>query len=65
MKPKTGEVKQIAAQLLAGMLANPHIYAAISDERAKGQQEQELIVVAIEMAERLIATAEKREEKTG
>ncbi len=44
------------------MLANPHIYPAISDEGGKGQQEQELIVIAIEMAESLIAKAHKREQ---
>ncbi|NJM72738.1 MAG: hypothetical protein HC862_22790 [Scytonema sp. RU_4_4] len=62
MESQTCEVKQIAAQLLSGMLANPHIYASISDEGAKGQQEQELILIAIEMAESLIAKAEKRED---
>jgi hypothetical protein len=54
------EVKQIAAQLLAGMLANPHIYASLSDEGSQGQQEQTLILVAIEMAESLIEKVEKR-----
>jgi hypothetical protein len=48
------EVKQIAAQLLSGLLANPHIYPDISDEGVQGQQEQELIVVAIRLAESLI-----------
>jgi hypothetical protein len=54
------QVKQIAAQLLAGMLANPHIYATISDEGSKGQQEQELTLVAIEMAESLIQKVDSR-----
>jgi hypothetical protein len=59
MENHTGEVKQIAAQLLAGMLANPHIYANLSDEGSQGQQEQALILIAIEMAENLIAKAEQ------
>lgn len=50
----TDDVKQIATQLLSGMLANPHIYASISDEGVRGQQEQELIAIAVEMAESLI-----------
>ncbi|WP_315787749.1 hypothetical protein [Fischerella sp. JS2] len=54
MESQANEVKQIATQLLAAMLANPHIYATISDEGAKGQQEQELMIIAIEMAENLI-----------
>lgn len=53
------EVKSIAAQILAGMLGNPHIYATLSDEGANGQQEQELILVAIEMAESLINKVDK------
>jgi hypothetical protein len=59
MENHTSEIKQIAAQLLAGMLANPHIYANLSDEGSQGQQEQALLLVAIEMAENLIAKAEK------
>lgn len=51
----TQERKQIAAQLLSAMLSNPHIYASISDEGVRGQQEQELIAIAVEMAEKLIA----------
>jgi len=57
---KVSEVKQIAAQILAGMLANPHIYANVSDEGASGQQEQKLKIIAIEMAMQLIADAEKK-----
>lgn len=49
------ETKQIAAQLLSAMLANPHIYASVSDEGAQGRQEQELVMIAIAMAENLIA----------
>ena len=55
---KIAEVKQIAAQLLSGMLANPHIYASLSDEGGKGQQEQNLIAIAVEMAEKLIGKVE-------
>ncbi|ARV59538.1 hypothetical protein BZZ01_13670 [Nostocales cyanobacterium HT-58-2] len=65
MESQPGELKQIAAQVLAGMLANPHIYPTISDEGARGQQEQELIVIAIEMAESLITKVEERAEKAG
>jgi hypothetical protein len=60
MEANTNEVKQIAAQLLAGMLANPHIYANTSDEAAQGKQEQTLIMMAIEMAESLIAKVDDR-----
>lgn len=60
MESKAHDIQQIAAQLLAGMLANPHIYATVSDEGAKGQQEQELIAIAIEMAENLVAKIDKR-----
>ncbi|HEY9663910.1 MAG TPA: hypothetical protein V6C65_36130 [Allocoleopsis sp.] len=54
------EVKRLAAQILSGLLANPHIYASVSDEGAHGQQEQLLTRMAIEMAEALIATVEKQ-----
>ena len=54
------ELKQLASQLLAAMLSNPHIYASISDEGASGQQEQKLRLLAIEMAEKLIAEVERR-----
>lgn len=60
MDPKTTEIKQIATQLLAGMLANPHIYAQVSDDLGQGVQEQDLIVLAIEMAEKLIDKVENR-----
>lgn len=56
----TQEVKQIAAQLLAGMLANPHLYPQISDEEARGHQEKILTGLAVELAESLIKTAEER-----
>ena len=60
MNSKTSEVKQIASQLLAGMLANPHIYPQISDEGHQGQLEQTLILMAVEMAEDLINKAQAR-----
>lgn len=60
MDSNISEVKQIAAQLLAGMLANPHIYAKTSEEMGRGQQEQELVITAIELAESLIAKVEQR-----
>ncbi len=50
------EVQQIAAQILSGLLSNPHIYASVSDEGAKGTQEQELMLMAIGMARDLVAT---------
>jgi hypothetical protein len=53
------ELKQISTQLLAGMLANPHIYPMYSDEMARGQKEQDLMILAIEMAEKLIQKAEQ------
>lgn len=54
------EVKQIATQLLSAMLANPHIYASVSDEGVNGQQEQELIAIAIAMAESLIRKVDQK-----
>ncbi|HIK12710.1 MAG TPA: hypothetical protein IGS52_21035 [Oscillatoriaceae cyanobacterium M33_DOE_052] len=57
---KVTEVKQIASELLAGMLANPHIYPTVSDEGSQGQQEQTLMILAIELAESLIAKVENR-----
>lgn len=58
MDSKVSEVKQIASQLLAAMLANPHVYPNISDEGIQGQREQTLMVMAIEMAEDLINKVE-------
>ncbi|NWF62627.1 MAG: hypothetical protein HXY43_26195 [Fischerella sp.] len=60
MDAKTTEIKQIATQLLAGMLANPHIYAQVSDDMAQGTQEQDLILLAIDMAEELMKKLDKR-----
>jgi hypothetical protein len=64
MEPQISELKQIATQLLAGMLANPHVYPTISDELARGQKEQDLIIAAIAMAESLITKIEKKTEST-
>ncbi len=61
MEPSKNEVKQIATQLLSGMLANPHVYATVSDELGRGQQEQELIIAAIAMAESLITKVENNQ----
>ncbi|MDJ0726140.1 MAG: hypothetical protein QNJ38_13585 [Prochloraceae cyanobacterium] len=60
MNNNVAEVTQIAGTLLAGMLANPHIYANISDEGALGQQEQNLKHLAIEMALQLVKDVEKK-----
>lgn len=62
MHSKADEIKQIAAQLLAGMLANPHIYQVYpteSGQLSQGQQD-EFIEKAIAMAEALIARAETK-----
>ena len=60
MEIQTSEVKQIASQLLSGMLANPHIYPMVSDELGRGQKEQDLIIAAITMAESLIQKVEQK-----
>lgn len=60
MELQASEVKVIAARLLAGLLANPHIYSQISDDAAKGQQEQFLTVLSIEMAESLIRKVQEK-----
>jgi hypothetical protein len=48
------ELKKTASKLLAGMLANPHIYPQISDGGGYGRMEKQLVIVAVEMAESLI-----------
>ena len=53
MTDREKEIKEVATQLLAGMLANPHLYTMISDEESRGQQEQILLSTAIMMAENL------------
>ncbi len=60
MESKANEVKQIAANLLASLLGNPHIYSMVSDEGARGKQEQELMLIAIEIAENLIARVDTK-----
>ncbi|MGF1589496.1 MAG: hypothetical protein ACFCU7_09655 [Pleurocapsa sp.] len=60
MKSQADEIKQIATQLLAGMLANPsleRVYPTASGKLSPGQQ-QELIETAIAMAETLISQVE-------
>lgn len=59
MVDQTKEIKEIASRLLAGMLANPHLYTIVSDEEARGQQEQILLSNAIAIAERLIEKVEQ------
>lgn len=61
MDSSTQDLKNTAARLLAGMLANPHIYPQLSDEGASGSLEQKLTLVATEMAENLIQHIESRE----
>ncbi|MDJ0570692.1 MAG: hypothetical protein QNJ53_16830 [Pleurocapsa sp. MO_192.B19] len=65
MKSQAEEVKQIAAQLLSGMLANPHLYQVYQTESGKlsREQQQELIETAIAMAEALITKAETQIER--
>jgi hypothetical protein len=58
------ELKQISAQLLAGMLANPHIYTTAGDEEVRGQREQTLTLAAIELAEMLIQKVDHRQFST-
>ncbi|NEP15896.1 MAG: hypothetical protein F6J97_03215 [Leptolyngbya sp. SIO4C1] len=60
MELQAREVKDVAAHLLAGLLANPHIYSQISDDAAKGQQEQFLTVLAIDLAESMIRKVNER-----
>jgi hypothetical protein len=63
MSNRIERTQQIAAQILAGLLSNPHIYANMSDEGSQAPQEQELIGVAIEMAENLMSRVEARVEE--
>lgn len=65
MKSQADEVKQIATQLLTGMLANPHLEQVYLTESGKLNQKQqrELIDTAISMAEELIERAEARIEQ--
>ncbi len=63
MASKEQEIKEIAAQLLAGMLSNPHLYTMVSDEEGRGQQERILVSNAILMAENLIQTVDNAQKK--
>ncbi|MGM3304690.1 hypothetical protein ACSQ6I_01645 [Anabaena sp. WFMT] len=59
MTTQIDELKTTASQLLAAMLSNPHIYPQISDTGGYGTMEQQLIILAVEMAESLIQHIEK------
>ncbi len=63
MIPKEQEIKEVATQLLAGMLSNPHLYTTVSDEEGRGQQERILVSNAILMAENLIQTVDNAQKK--
>lgn len=65
MESQTHEIKQIAARLLAGMLANPHIDRAYPPENGKLSQKQqdELVTRAIALAESLVSKTETRIEE--
>jgi hypothetical protein len=65
MKSPANEIKQIAAQLLAGMLANPHTYQVYPTESGKLSKEQqtELVESAIALAESLVSKTETRIEE--
>ena len=62
MESQAHEIKQIVAQLLAGMLANPHTYQIYPVESGKLNQEQQtqLIETAVCMAESLVERTEDR-----
>lgn len=60
MAVQADEVKVVAARLLAGLLANPHIYTQISEGAVEGQQEQRLITLSIDLAEGLIRKVQNR-----
>jgi hypothetical protein len=59
------DLQAITAQLLSGMLANPHIYTAVSDGEARGQQERILVSNAVMMAEALLEKVEQSEHAQG
>lgn len=54
MTVREKEIMAIATQLLAGMVANPHIYTMVSEEDSQGPQERLLILNAVRMAEKLV-----------
>ncbi|HLP90310.1 MAG TPA: hypothetical protein VK184_17210 [Nostocaceae cyanobacterium] len=64
MSTQPEELKQTASQLLAGMLANPHIYPQISDGGGYGRMEKQLVIIAVEMAQNLIEYVEKVQPQT-
>lgn len=55
-------IQEVATQLLAGMLANPHIYARVSDAEAGGQQERILVSNAVTMAQSLVEKIEQSDD---
>ena len=65
MKSQSDEVKQISAQLLAGMLANPHTYQIYPTEsgRLNQKQQDELVTTAIALAESLVKKTQTRIEE--
>ncbi|MEM7761502.1 MAG: hypothetical protein AAF298_25740 [Cyanobacteria bacterium P01_A01_bin.40] len=65
MKSQANEIKQIAAQLLAGMLANSHTYQVYFSKNGKleKKQQDELAETAISLAELLVSKAETRMEE--
>lgn len=58
MTDRAQEIQKVATQLLAGLLANPQIYPKVSDEMSRGQQEQELLLMALELAQNLVEKVE-------
>ena len=65
MESQAHEIKQIVAQLLAGMLANPHTYKIYPTESGRLSQEQQtrLIENAVCLAESLVERTERRIEE--
>ena len=65
MKSQSDEIKHIAAQLLTGMLANPHTYQIYPTQNGRLNQKQqaELIETAVSLAEALIKKTETRIEE--
>lgn len=65
MKSQSDEIKQIAARLLEGMLANPHTYQVYQTEsgRLSHKQQTELVDIAVSLAESLVEKIETRIEE--
>ena len=72
MELHTAKIERIATQLLAGMLANPEIYRLYprvnkihcldptANKKVRREQEEELIMRAIAMAETLVSKVETK-----